>query len=183
MANTRTLDFLDGTHFIVEKDTCRGCFINNVKHPLSELLEPVLEDKAITVRQDAEWPVPGFYIIGLRDHIGTFADIDLKMLQRISIVLHVVRKAMREALGIANVHMFQEEKFVNAHLHIWLLPLWPQVMADHAINPRIYESNIMEYIQLFSFAQEEESIRQCNMALKRYLCSMPLLQDEGFIVP
>jgi diadenosine tetraphosphate (Ap4A) HIT family hydrolase len=179
----RTLNFLDGTQFIVDEEVCRGCFMNNPENKLPELLEPILEDRSISVRQDAEWSVPGFYIIGIREHCGSFGDLDLQAVQRISMVMHYVRKAMKEALNIEVVHIIQEEKLINAHLHIWLLPLWPQIIATLEHSPRICASNIMEYIELFSFEQEKERIQKCNAEMKIYLRNIKALEEEGFVVP
>jgi hypothetical protein len=76
---------------------------------------------------------------------------------------------MREVLGLHAVQMYQEEKLARPHFHLWMLPLWPDVMAEHDINPRIYESNITEYMSKFDLASSEHLIRDCSARLRCHL--------------
>jgi hypothetical protein len=177
---TRNLDFLDGTTYVVHRDACRGCFMNEREDRLPEIISPIIDDGTITVRQDAEWAVPGFMVVGVRPHIGTVGEMPLGLAQRVATVMHFVRKGMRDRLGLAMVHSYQEEKEVNTHFHVWLLPLWPEVMNRHAISPRIYESNIARYLQLFDFRENQDEIRRCNDELRDYLQSIDLLRQAGF---
>jgi diadenosine tetraphosphate (Ap4A) HIT family hydrolase len=177
---TKTLDFMGGVSFTVKKDTCRGCFMNDHEHLLPATLAPILDDGCFTVRQDAEWPVPGFLVVALREHIGTIADLDLNAVRRLGILLRFIRLGMREVLDLRSVQMYQEDKLVNAHLHFWLLPLWTEVMARHTINPRIYESNLRRYLELFIYEAERERIEVCNNAMARFLESIEELRTEGF---
>lgn len=177
---TKTLDFIGGVNFTVEEGTCRGCFMNDHERQLPAILSPILDDGHFTVRQDAEWPVPGFLVVAVRQHIGTIADLDLESVRRLGILLHFVRRGMREALGLRSVQIYQEDKLVNAHLHFWLLPLWPNVIERHAINPRIYESNLRKYLELFSYEVERDGIRRCNIEMARFLAEVGVLRAEGF---
>src|SRR5205807_458107 len=145
-----------------DERACRGCFMNENEHLLPEILDPVIDGAGITVGQDAEWPVPGFMVVAVREHIGSMGEFDLDTVRRIGLVTHAVRKGMSEQLGLATVHMYQEEKRERPHFHFWLLPLWPDVLTRTGINPRIYDSNIAEYLTWFSFNQEKERIRRCR---------------------
>lgn len=178
----RVLNFLDGTTYVVDWDACRGCFINAREDCLPQVIAPILDDGTITVRQDAEWAIPGFMVIGLRPHISTIGEMPLGLAHRVATVMHFVRKGMRDRLGLAMVHSYQEEKEVNTHYHVWLLPLWPGVMKRHAINPRIYESNITRYLRLFDFRENQSEIRRCADELREYLKGEHILREAGFII-
>ena len=167
----RTLDFLDGTAVVVPDDTCRGCYMNANEPLLPSIMDPIWDDGLVTVRQDAEWPVPGFMVVGIRPHIGSLADMSLAMAHRITTAMHVVRTGMKQALGIDTVQTYQEEKVRLAHYHVWMLPLWPDVMAAHAINPRIYESNIARYLSLFDYRTARAPIQHCNERLRNFVRS------------
>jgi len=181
MPTTRTLDFLDGTNFTVDASTCRGCFMNEREDDLPEIIAPVLDDGVITVRQDAEWPVPGFMVVGIRPHIGSIGDMSLDLAHRVTTVMHVVRRGMRELLDLNAVQTYQEEKLDRPHFHVWMLPLWKDVMDRHAINPRIYESNITRYLALFDYRHQREAILSCATKLRGYLRDSELLQHGGLL--
>jgi hypothetical protein len=67
----RSLVFLGSNPLSVAENACRGCVMNEVEPMLSDLLAPVYDDGTITVRQDAEWPVPGFMVVAVRPHLGS----------------------------------------------------------------------------------------------------------------
>ena len=173
----RYLDFLGGPSRLVSEDTCRGCFMNLTERQLPDILAPVYDDGVITVRQDAEWAVPGFMVVGVRPHIGALDEMELPLVERIGRVTHFVRRAMRERLGLAAVQMYQEEKLDRPHFHVWMLPLWPDVMAEHGINPRIYESNVAQYLTLFTLDSRETAIRRCTADVRDFLAEIPELRD------
>jgi diadenosine tetraphosphate (Ap4A) HIT family hydrolase len=165
----RALDFLDGRRYIVHANVCRGCFMNEREVDLPAVLQPVYDDGELTVRQDAEWPVPGFMVVAVRPHLATIADLPLKLALKTVTVVRAVRAVMRDDLGLAAVHIYQEDKFVRPHFHAWMLPLWPAMLREHDINPRIYESNIVEYLRLFSFPAAESEINRCATAIREGL--------------
>ncbi len=71
------MGFLNGEQFEVSDDTCRGCFLKEVdSKELGLYLEPVYTDQYISIRQDAECALPGFYIVSLNQHIGSLMGIE-----------------------------------------------------------------------------------------------------------
>jgi diadenosine tetraphosphate (Ap4A) HIT family hydrolase len=152
--------------------------MNAAEDELPDILAPVFDDGVITVRQDAEWAVPGFMVVALRPHIGTLDEMELSLVERIARVTHFVRRAMRDRLGLAAVQMYQEEKLDRPHFHVWMLPLWPEAMAAHRINPRIYESNIARYLALFTLESHETAIRTCADKVRAYLAEIPQLRSD-----
>ncbi|MBT8227082.1 MAG: hypothetical protein HKP61_14725 [Dactylosporangium sp.] len=181
MQAMRTLDFLDGTTFTVSRDTCRGCFMNDHDHELPPILVPVLDDGIITVRQDAEWAVPGFMIVGIRPHLGSIGQMPLDLAHRLTTVMHVLRQAMDEFPDICAVQTYQEEKLDRPHYHTWMLPLWKSTMDRHTINPRIYESSIARYLELFEFPHHREAIHDCAARIQDFLRGSDLLRRQGFL--
>jgi len=171
---TREMRFLDGSVLCVREDVCRGCLMNQMETTLPKLIEPIYDDGEVVVRQDAEWPVPGFYIVGLRQHLGAIDRIPVGLYTRLCEVTREVRSAMRTLLGVEHCHFFQEEKLVGAHYHAWLLPLWPNVMKKHEINPRVYESNIAAYLQLFDLEGNCDLIHDFNVSMSNHFHSFRL---------
>lgn len=165
----RTFRFLDGSLMNAAADACRGCIMNECSDSLPKEIRPVYDDGEIVVRQDAEWPVPGFYIVGIRSHIGSYDLIGRQMHMKMSELIRATRSIQRHLIGISHVHLLQEEKRIGAHLHYWLLPLWDEVMEKHDINPRLYEGNIIQYLTLFNYTDTKDQIERYNKIMYQAL--------------
>lgn len=165
----KRLKFLDGSYFDVEEPYCRGCFMEQNNNLLSKYIDPIYDDGNVVVRQDAEWPIPAFYIISIHNHIGSYDQLDSNTRDKIGQLLYIIRKGIRKNFGIERAQIYHEEKHSRPHFHIWVLPLWEQVMVENKIQPKIYESNIKKYIELFNFENEKNKILQCNEIMKKYI--------------
>lgn len=165
----RWVKFLNGQKWIVGENDCRGCFMAKNEKLMPKELEILYDTPTLTVRQDAEWPIPGFYIVAAKKHVESLADFKLNEAEEILRVVYWVRRGMREALGIKKVQIYHEEKLVRPHFHIWLLPLWPQILKKHRIAPKIYEGNIKTYIDLFDYEHTKVKIFKSNSKIKSYL--------------
>lgn len=172
--------FLDGSKVSVPADTCRGCYMEENPAALPLYIKPVIQNENINVRQDAECPVPGFYIISLRKHIHSIGDVDESLAATLGVCVHIVRKGMKEALGIDRAHIYLEERIVEPHYHTWLLPLWSDVMWQHDIDPKVWRGNIKPYLDLFSFEAEKEKILTFNCRLRAFLLKTNFAGDHGF---
>lgn len=180
---TRALAFLDGSSHVVPADTCRGCFMTDHPELMPAVIDPVLDLGDIVVRQDAEWPVPGFYVVSVREHIGSLADLDDELAGRLGVTLALVRRGMRQALSITRAQAYTEERLSMPHLHTWLLPLWPQVMARTGVRPKVYEGNVKTYIDvfaaLFTLGDTAAAIEDCNRRMRAWLATQPARQTLG----
>lgn len=159
---------------IVEDSTCRGCFLENRKLDIVEL-EPIWFDDFFIIRQDAECPVPGFYIISTKQHIHTIGDLTVEQASELGVIQNRLRQVMLDYLGIERLHVILEERMVEPHLHIWLLPLWTDVMKRYRIDPKVWNSNIYQYISFFSYEDNRNTILKYNQIMRDYLESDPIL--------
>lgn len=166
---TREFKFIDGDVVIVPADSCRGCYIEVHSESLAPELKPIMQNDKIVVRQDAEFAVPGFYIVALREHIESLADVQPRLASQIGTTTYYIRKAMKECLNIERAHIYLEEKLNGPHYHTWLLPLWDDTMTKFNIDPRLWMGNIREYLGLFTYEEEREKIRLFNERMTRYL--------------
>lgn len=165
----KLLKFLDGSSYLVDEPYCRGCFMNLNADKMPKCIDPVFDNGTVVVRQDAEWPIPAFFIISIKKHIGAFDLLDQKTRRELSDALYFVRKGLREVFGINRAQIYHEEKISSPHFHIWVLPLWEDVMEKYNIQPKIYESNVKKYIDIFNFESNKEKILECNKKMKEYL--------------
>lgn len=166
--------FLNGIEVSVDELTCRGCFLENAKLSIEEL-DPIWFDDFFVIRQDAECPVPGFYIVSTRQHIHTIGDLTQKQASELGLVLNRLRQTMLTMLTIERIHVILEERKIEPHLHIWLLPLWPDIMRKYQIDPKIWNSNIYQYISLFSYEDNRNTILKYNQIMRDSLKSDPVL--------
>lgn len=168
MTNTKIFEHMDGSSYTVPEETCRGCWINDNPTKLPLECDPIWENKDIIVRQDPECPIPAFYIVSLRNHISSIADIDPEISAKLFETIAKVRYGMKEVLGIERVHLYYEERVKNPHAHFWLLPLWPEKMEKHNIVPKIYKGNIKAYIDLFKYEETKDDMISCNKKMKEF---------------
>lgn len=167
--------FIDGSDVVVNDGVCRGCFLENEKDLPKEIL-PIWQNDFYVIRQDAEIPMPGFYIVSTRPHIHTIADLTFDQSAELGVILHILRKTMLEILKIERIHMILEERLIEPHLHIWMMPLWPDVMKRENIDPKIWNSNILQYMSLFSYEENKTSIMHFNEKMKAALYNDEVLK-------
>lgn len=170
--------FLDGSTIAVSDDTCRGCYLERASI-LPDEIAPVWENTDFVIRQDAECPVPGFYIVSTRDHIHSIGDLSPEKASALGIIVSRLRDCMRRAIGINRLHIILEERLVEPHVHIWLLPLWSEIMAKYHIDPKVWNSNILEYLKLFDYSENREKILSYNAIIKEALKNDPVLHSLG----
>ena len=83
--------------------------------------EEVKIAKHFDIHQDWETPIPGFFIIAGRAALTSVADFTDEQAQEFIRLLVVLRRGMREKLGIQKVHLLQNEN-TEHNFHVWVLP-------------------------------------------------------------
>lgn len=177
----RTLDFLDGTSWIVGEDDCRGCLMNERSSQLSKYLKPVYEDEYVVVRQDAEFCVPAFYIVSPIEHIDSLMNMSNDLIFRLFLVTKFVRLGMKKVLNINVANIYHEERLKNSHYHHWILPFWDKEVRECGFIPKIYQSNVKKYqtydanvvayLKYFTFDKYCADILSCNKRMMKFLKS------------
>jgi hypothetical protein len=185
----RTINLLNGDKWIVDYAACHGCTIQKHRCSLPEFLQPIYETKYVSVRQDDEWPVSGFYIISTKIHYESIGCMPENIASDIGKTVHRIRNAQEVCLGIHKVIIIQEERYIRSHFHAWLLPLYPdkleklpedkgninsgEIIDRHNIRiyrrVRTYNSNIISYLELFSAKTEMERILDSNNKMRLFL--------------
>ena len=175
----RVLGFLDGSYWLVDKSTCRGCLMQSKRAELPYYMQPIYEDRDVIVSQDAEFPVPGFYIVSPKKHLGSCADFSVKLSLKVGLITHIVRKGMRDILGIEFAEIYHEERLKNSHYHHWILPCWKYGVDKSGCLPTIFKSkvsgyenfdpNIVSYLRSFDFAEEVDKILNFNVSMRKFV--------------
>jgi diadenosine tetraphosphate (Ap4A) HIT family hydrolase len=81
----------------------------------------IVETKYFNAHQDYEVPIPGFIMISSRRHFQSIDEFTRDEQGDFIKILCDMRLAMRKALNIKVVYLFQAEDTLH-HFHIWIIP-------------------------------------------------------------
>ncbi|MBX7138108.1 MAG: hypothetical protein K1X83_09000 [Oligoflexia bacterium] len=175
-----TYRFLNGLQVPRAGWATRGLLMEQRPDLMPPHIEPLIQNEFWTVRQDAEFAVPGFYVVGARAQVLSIADLTAAQMTEFSTIIRAVREIMRSKLGIERVNIYLEEKLKEPHLHIWLVPMWPEIMEQHGIEPRLWEGNVRKYLELFKFEEEDQKILRFNRIMREALLEHSDLRELNF---
>lgn len=169
-AGHRYLDFLGGTKhlrcYLVPDDVPRIEFMESFTG-FDECLAPVYRHGGVTVRQDASYALPGFYVVAFDRHVRALDQVEPADSAVAAIVTREVRRGMREALGIEHIHLYYEEKAASStHVHYWLVPVPSRVGDKSTVITRI---DIKPYLKQFRFQEQRDTILRYNTRLDEHL--------------
>lgn len=175
----RIVGFLDGSYWLVDEADCRGCLMQLRRSELPNYILPIYEDLDVLVSQDAEFPVPGFYIVSPKKHLGSCADFSTRLSMKMGLITHIVRKGMRDILNINTAEIYHEERLKSSHYHHWILPCWEYGVEKSGCLPTIFKSkvkgyenfdpNIVFYLKSFEFSDESDKIIEFNEKMNKFI--------------
>ena len=84
--------------------------------------EKVIVTKYFDVHQDWSVPIPGFFIIASIRKIRSVADFTDEETREFMKLMCVIRRGMKDKLGIKEVYLFQREDTEHASFHLWIFP-------------------------------------------------------------
>lgn len=180
----RYFDFIGGEKelrcFIVPDTLSRGIFMAENSALLGDALQPIYHHNGICVAQDASSAMPGFYIVHPVQHYRSLDDMPELLHLRLSFIIREMRQAMRDVLGVETCHVLYEEKPAknkSSHVHYWMLPLY-----ESENKPRLYNFNIREYMNGFSFVENKEKILHFNQKMRMHFESIALTEKDDSLV-
>lgn len=179
-AGWRYLDFLGGTRelrcFLVREDVPRNRFMAEHPELLDEALAPIYHHRGISIRQDASYAVPGFYILSLDGHVPALDDIDPPTYLRLTFLLRETRAAMRAELGIEHIHVHYEEKPTGScNVHFWLLPAAER--GTGRVRP-ITRLDIKAHVTSYRFSEERDTLRAHNVRMRQRFAAVRLRERD-----
>lgn len=182
-AGWRYLDFLGGTKhlrcYLVPQNLPRSMFM--AEHPdlLDECLHPIYNHDGITVRQDASYALPGFYIVSLDRQYRSMDGMGELLHLRVFLVVREIRAGLRHCLGVEHAHLYYEEKpDESSNVHYWLMPARTDVAERASVIMRL---NLRKYLSQFRFAAERDTIRAYNRAIRAHLHAVDLRGRDALL--
>lgn len=104
---------------IIEFSGCPGCAYAN--HEFSLTCGMVYEDENITLSQDWELPIPGFFVISPSNHASKISEIDKDVINKMHELVRETIKILEDNNICDGFNIISEEK-ANKHYHIWIMP-------------------------------------------------------------
>lgn len=151
-----------------KKITCLGCAIQN-----NEVDSPggsILKSKYFDAHQDYEIPIPGFVVIASKRHLQSVDEFTDQEQRDFIKFLCRLRSAMRQALGIKTVYLFQREG-KDYHFHVWMFPRykWMDKKFGHKIQS---VRPIMEYArENLKTRKNLKKVESATQKLKQFFLS------------
>jgi diadenosine tetraphosphate (Ap4A) HIT family hydrolase len=178
----RYFDCIGGTqekrYFLAPKDIPRTYFFKNYEHLLDECLFPIYNHNGICVRQDSSFPIPGFYIVSPVEHYTSLDQMDLILNNRLFLILHEIRKGMRERLGIKlTILIYEEKPKKSCCVHFLLLPIYSDsYSSSESFN---FYNYLLSYE--FSYRKYRNDILAYNQKMKDYIKQIKLQELDDLI--
>jgi diadenosine tetraphosphate (Ap4A) HIT family hydrolase len=178
----RYFDCIGGTqekrYFLAPQDIPRTYFLKNYEHLLDECLFPIYNHNGICVRQDPSFPIPGFYIVSPVEHYTSLDQMDLILNNRLFLILHEIRKGMRERLGIKlTILIYEEKPKKSCSVHFLLLPIYSDsYSSSESFN---FYNYLLSYE--FSYRKYRNDILAYNQKMKDYIKEIKLQELDDLI--
>jgi len=129
--------------------------------------ETVIKTELFDVHQDWGIPIPGFFILASVRKIKSVVDFTNKEASEFVRLVCKLRQGMREALGIKDVYLFQNED-TKYDFHLWVFPRyqWMEQFGRKIESVRPIINYAKENMQNESIFAE---VRDCVQKMCEYM--------------
>lgn len=129
--------------FLADVDISRSMFMETFGESLDEVLKPVFEDDFLTIRQDAKYAIPGFYIICPKQHFDGIDKMPTSIFGHCMVMAKRVKEALAE-VGVNQSHIYHDEKYrLPMAAHFWVLPIYNE---NNKYEATVYSRDIWNYL-------------------------------------
>lgn len=139
--------------FLEDKTLSRGMFMKKYQDQLSACLQPVFKNESIQVRQDAQYAVPGFFIVSpVLEYAGLGSTPD-NILYECLVYAYKIRNKMLLHHEVKDVYIYYDENYSKpTSTHFWVLPIYTHDL------PSITKTDIWRYIRSFEYSVTKDKI-------------------------
>lgn len=156
--------------FLESKKLSRADFMKKYALQIDKCHIPIYEDEELIIRQDAQIPIPGFYIVATKDGYRKISEMNIKLYRKCLYYSSLVRDELITNFDVNRVFMYYDEHYEKpSSTHFWIMPIHDDVIKQHHLNPTILNSDIWKYQDLFEFQYEKEKIYETNKVMTRVL--------------
>lgn len=146
--------------FLAEDTLSRGEFLDKYREFLDPCLSIIYEDDLIEVRQDAFYPVPGFYIVSYKKrNKKRICDLSYDEYEHGMSVAGTIKNILFKSFSIQETFIYYEEHLLKpSSVHIWVLPIHSLLRS----RPAILSEDIWQYLDSFRFSDNKARIIEMN---------------------
>ena len=156
--------------FLESKKLSRAEFMKKYKDQIDSCHIPIYEDEDIIIRQDAQIPIPGFYVIATNQIYEKLSYMDVELYKKCLLYSAFVKKLLLEEFDIRNVFMYYEEHYIKpSSTHFWVMPIYDDIINKYGLNPTIFNYDIWKYQDLFEFQNTKNQIYEINKVMRKKL--------------
>lgn len=130
----------------------------------------ILETNLFHAHQDQEVPIPGFVILSTKRHIQSVGEFTDDETREFADLMRRIRQAQREALGIENIYLIQEED-TEDHFHLWFLPRYEWMKNEEKFGRKVGSSRaVLQYaIENMKTTENIAKVKESAEKLREYL--------------
>lgn len=156
--------------FLCDKRLSKGEFLQMHESAIDDCLKPVYQDEQVTIRQDAKYALPGFYIISPNQHYRSIDAMPAELYQHCLQIARQVRQGLTDS-GITQAHIYHDEKYQSpASAHLWALPIHRDFIHVQGLNPTIASADIWKYLETFpQYNATKNEIAAFNEKMRQFL--------------
>lgn len=156
--------------FLESTKLSRANFMKKYLEKLDKCHIPIYEDDDITIRQDAQIAIPGFYIVASQNNYKNITQMDLRTYQKCLHFVSLVRRELKDTFGIERAYMYYDEHYNKpSSTHFWVMPVYNDVIKDNNLNATILSNDIWKYQESFEFSKTKEYIYEINDGMRKIL--------------
>lgn len=156
--------------FLETKKLSRADFMKKYRNKIDSCHIPIYEDDDLIIRQDAQIPIPGFYIVATKSSYKKISDMDFTLYQKCLYYAFLIKKELLNNFFINRVFIYYDEHYQKpSSTHFWIMPIYDSVLKEYNLNPTILNYDIWEYQDLFEFQSTKNDIYRINNIMKKKL--------------
>lgn len=156
--------------FLDTKNLSRAEFMKKYERELDICHEPIYEDKDLVIRQDAQYALPGFYIVAAKSKNRTIAEMDTNLYQKCIVFTTLIKKILKENFRIKRVYVYYDEHYLKpSFTHFWVMPIYEDELRINNLKATIFSNDIWKYLDIFEFKNTKEEIYKMNSQMKKIM--------------
>lgn len=156
--------------FLETKKLSRADFMEQYAEQLDPCHIPIYEDRDIIIRQDAQIPIPGFYIVATKDSFRKISFMDSELYKKCMYYSVLIKRKLFLEFGIEKVYMYYDEHYQKpSSTHFCVMPIYDKIVNDNNLSPTILKYDIWKYQELFQFKDSKDDIYQINDGMRKVL--------------
>lgn len=156
--------------FLDYKLLSRADFMQKYASVLDPCHIPIFEDDEILIRQDAQIPIPGFFIVATKHGYKRISNMDTDLYRKCLYYSSIIRDGLKTSFNISRVFMYYDEHYNKpSSTHFWIMPIYENIIQEYGLRATILSEDIWRYQSIFEFQNEKERIYEANNVMRKVL--------------